>query len=113
MVVAAAEVEALAVEVEITVGGLTTEESGGGALPFPTSQVCSGVKLGGEHGVLLRKPSLLRVRHWFPGPTPLLTASRIRGKPIPAETLLEVLKKYCWSKLVSPSPAARPPIFQR
>jgi hypothetical protein len=76
----------------------------------PTSQVCSGVKLGGEQGVLLRNPSLFRVKHWFPGPTPLLTAFRTKGNPILPEWLVVELKKNCWSSVVPPSPAARPPV---
>jgi hypothetical protein len=65
------------------------------AAVFPTSQVCSALKLGGEQGALLRKPSRLRVKHWFPGPTPLLTAFRTRGKPILPERLEVELKKNC------------------
>ena len=61
----------------------------------PTSHVCSGMKLGGEQGILLRKPSGLRVRHWFPEPMPLLTAFLTRGKPIPPERLVVELKKNC------------------
>lgn len=72
----------------------------GAAAVFPTTQVCSGVKLGGEQGVLLRKPSGLRVKHWFPGPTPLLTAFRTKGKLMLPKGLAVELKKNCWSAVV-------------
>lgn len=70
-----------------------------------TIHICSGVKFGGEQGVLLTKPSLLKVKHVLPGPMPLLTASLTSGNP-PVE---DPLKKNSWSAVVSPSPAARPP----
>lgn len=92
----------------VRLGGAATAPS-----RAPTIQVCSGVKLGGEQGVLLKNPSALSVRHWFPGPTPLLVASRTNGKPIPPARLALRLKKYCWSSLVSPSPTALPPIKRR
>jgi len=68
--------EELAAEAEVTAEGGLAGGMEATAMPFPTNQVCSGEKLGGEQGLLLRKPSALRVRHWLPGPTPLLTASR-------------------------------------
>lgn len=69
--------------------GVGTEEAS------PTIQVCSGLKFGGEHGPLLRKPSALRVRHEFPSPTPLLTALLAIGNPIPPARLWVELKKNC------------------
>jgi hypothetical protein len=47
-------------------GGVTVVGSTGGEgkeAESPTNHVCSGVKLGGEHGVLLRNPSVFRVKH--------------------------------------------------
>lgn len=67
----------------------------GGSVPFSTNQVCSGVNKGGEQAVFLKNPSLSRVKHWFPCPTPLFTASRTRGKPMPPVRLEVELKKNC------------------
>jgi len=46
---------------EAFAGELAT--GGGAADEPPMIQVCSGVKKGGEHGVLLTKPSVLNVKH--------------------------------------------------
>jgi hypothetical protein len=59
----------------------------------PTTHDCSGVKLGGEQGVLLAKPSLLRVMHELPAPLPLLIESRTRVKPVVVVPFR--LKKNC------------------
>ena len=52
--------DAEGVEVGKVVAGVT---AGGTLAVSPTSQVCCGVKLGGEQGKLLRKPSKLKVKH--------------------------------------------------
>lgn len=57
-----------------------------------TTQDCSGVKLGGEQSVLLKKPSTFRVKHWL---MPLLIAFWTKGKPIRPELLVVELKKNC------------------
>ena len=77
----------------------------GASVWVSTTHICSGVKFGGEQGVLLTKPSWLRVRHVLPGPMPLFTASLTSGNP----PVKDPLKKNSWSAVVSPSPAARPP----
>lgn len=74
-------------------GGFGTGAGAAGALP--TNHVCSGVNKGGAQGVLLTKPSAFSVRHWFPGPTPLLTEFWTIGKPIPPERLALESKKNC------------------
>lgn len=78
--------------VTVVATGVVTARVEGTATISPTNQVWSGVKLGDEQGKLLRKPSALRPKHWFPGPTPLLTAFRTRGKPILPERLAVELK---------------------
>jgi hypothetical protein len=87
------EGETAKTEADIATVGVTVEEDVGTASPI--SQVCSGVKLGGEQGILLRKPSRLRVKHWFPGPTPLLTEPRASGKPTLPERVAVESKKNC------------------
>lgn len=100
-----------AVTVTVTVAGavgLTTGSTGaegtdaggfgagaGAAGALPTNHVCSGVNKGGAQGVLLTKPSAFSVRHWFPGPTPLLTEFWTIGKPMPPERLALESKKNC------------------
>lgn len=59
----------------------------------PMIQDCSGVKLGGAQAVLLTKPSLLRVMHELPAPTPLLTAPWTRVRPVVVVPVR--LKKNC------------------
>jgi hypothetical protein len=85
-------------------------DGAGAEAPPPICQVCSGVKLGGEHGVFERNPSALKDKHWLPAPTPPFTALLTSGNPMPPARLAVELKKYCWSNEVSPSPTARPPM---
>ena len=88
-----AGVDAAKTVADVVTEVVTTGETTTPALPI--SHVCSGEKFGGEQGKLLRKPSGLKVKHWFPGPTPLLTAFRTSGKPILPERLVVELKKNC------------------
>jgi hypothetical protein len=91
------DVEVMGAET-VKMGGVTVVDLAGDegkVAESPTNHVCSGVKLGGEQGALLRNPSAFRVKHWFPGPIPLFLASRMRGKPMPFDRSFVVLKKNC------------------